>query len=762
MAEEKDKNKEAIMANVAEFQTTLNAIIKDRSCSDKNPFIHNLTNLIYYHIPDYEYLFKYHLLKETVEQILLSPTGESPTGESLLKKLRKKENIKRLLQAEFDKGSGIFTNPTSDAEKNPKILWYICEIFHNFRVETDPEELNVLFNTTFSETASPPPPPSVVHNNNNNNLPIYPTGGTPKDEAEIEDELCFINSKKEREVEQQLLTNNVSKEQILADVDSIINTQVNRVSKYLFIQSKKYSKKQEKRTIHKILHNYEYEYTEDVDDDPTKKDNTPAQEKDTSTQPQPTNSLNEIIKSSITQMFHRPNTSIKIIIIQNIKTYLIGIVKTIISAVKSRANSRYSFCMLLLSLLQDSTIKGYINRIGSSADYLYYLLEYKKLRYKIDLFNKQNTKNNTTETYLDYNKLEVPAFCLCGFIYHYLSTNPTIKPPPFINVEGLANKIEYTNYSLLNSIKTRMFDRIQRYKDFVLSTVPFTISSQTNLGGALTVPKVSDPKKKMSALPNMPFGKKKANTNEISQQVISESITEKTLVPSKFSKYSPINESTKTKTGKYILSIMGVVQNEINNMNFSDSIKIRLNADADDLRSTLLYCIIELVDNTFSDFLNRLFENDMLDVQPIPTPETPPVSAKIPPKEMIISHALYRLFFLKMVKDMNSDENKVSEEILHRAIQMVSDINTGTDNTPNIKNNTTDIARTLLFMRKQKGGGRNRRYTKKRGHTKSRKSKKIRVSMKNRRRSTVHGYTNITSDTRKSQYRGRDRFTRKK
>jgi hypothetical protein len=744
MAEEKDANKETIMANVAEFQTTLNAIIKDRSCSDKNPFIHNLTNLIYYHIPDYEYLFKYYLLKETVEQIL-----RSPTGEPLLENLRKKENITGILQAEFTKRSSIFTNPTSDAEKNPKILWYICEIFHNFRVKTDPDELNMLFKTTFSETA-----PAIVNNNNNNNQTISPTGGTPKDEAEIEDELCFINSKKEREVEQKLLTNNVSKEQILADVDSIINTHVNRVSKYLFIQSKKYSKKQEKRTIHKILHNYEYEYTEDVDDEPTKKDNTATQEE--KNPPQPTNSLNEIIKTSIIQMLHKPNTSIKIIIIQNIKTYLIGIVKTIISAVKSRANSKYSFCMLLLALLQDSTIKGYINRIGSSADYLYYIREYKKLRYKIDLFNKQNTKNNTTATYLDYNELEVPAFCLCGFIYHYLSTHPTIKPPPFINVEGLANKLEHANYSLMNSIKTRMFDRIQRYKDFVLSTVPSTFYPQKDRGGARTIPK-------MPAFPKTPFGKKQAKTNEISEQVISEAITEEAPVPSKFSKYSPINESTKTTTGKYILSIMGVVQNEINNMNFSDSIKIRLNADADDLRSTLLYCIIELVDNTFSDFLNRLFENDMLDVQPIPTPDPPPVSAKIPSKEMVISNTLYRLFFLKMVKDMNSNENKVSEEILRRAIQMVSDINTGTYNAPNIKNNTTDIARTLLFMRKQKGGGRTRRrYTKKRRHTKSRKSKKIRVSMNNRRRSTVHGYTNISSDTRKNQYRGRDRFTRKK
>jgi hypothetical protein len=702
--EEKDSKRVEVMNKVTEFEAKLNGIIQDRSCSTTNPFIKNLADFVYYYIPEYENLFKYFLLSETIKAII------EVSNPDIINDIKQTQNIMLLIKSAFEKKKRLFNNVLSEDEKKPKILLYICEIFDNYSINTDQEVLTEFTNKTFGKNGTIPyeEPPTIESQGTST-----PKGGEPE-EVKVAEEICYINSKKEREIENQLLTDNITKQQISIDVDSIITDQVNRVSRYLISQSKKYSVKQEHKTIEKILNNYTYEYREDVGVSNTATNTSP---------------FVTYMRDTLSDLFKKPNTAFKIITIQSIKTYLINIVRTIVSTLKQNPKPVYSLCLFLLVLLQDSTIKGYINHISSKKEYLFCIREYNKVEYKINNHDKQQSRTPSTYTeYPHYDELETPTLCLCMYIYSYLTRNSSIKPAPFINMESIANKMRHRTVKLYNSINLRFNDIRSSYSNNIesiltaLSTNLFpkppaigqtggikiglpklpSVSKVPNVPGAL-----SAPKKSMFKLPS--FSKKK----EVTPAVESGIDDIKAPVPSEFSKFSPNYEATKLKTGKYIENIKGLVQTKINGMNFSDNIKRRFAADANDLRMTLLYCFFELVDSHFADFLQVLFENDIADVQPIAEPEPNAIASEIAEKENIISAGLYKMFLRKMINDINNSENKINEEILIKYVSMVSEINVSDNsNTQNV----IDISRTLQLMKKQKRGGsvRTIRHTRKR------------------------------------------------
>jgi hypothetical protein len=367
-----------------------------------------------------------------------------------------------------------------------------------------------------------------------------------------------------------------------------------------------------------------------------------------------------------------------------------------------------------------------------------------------------------------------------------LNNNPTIKPPPFINIEGLAKKLEHNTDSMFNSISRGI------RRTFTQSLNPFsTITSNTP-----TLPPTQLKKGGLSL--KLPFGKKTPAEKPVTN------VADKAPLPARISKFSPLNEATRTATGQYIDSIKGALQVKINAMNFSNSIKMRFEADANNLRTTLLYCVIDLFDKSFYMFLNKLFEKDILEERPKPPPEPNAVSAKIPIKDLIVNDVIYRMFLLKMIADINDEKNKVNEEILHKYVTMVSDINSDDidelSNLPSlkatvdatisgsfsdtsaeemasnaarnrnnykginsklIKKNTHDIALALQMKSKQGGSGRanavvSHRGTKKRGRKGIlyRKSKRAKEQSRMRERSMI-----LTRKTHKRHY---SRFTRKK
>lgn len=733
---EKDNKREEVMNKVSEFEKKLNGIIEDRTCSPTNPFVKNVSDLIYYYIPEYEYLFKYFLLNETVKAII------ELSQPDLINEINQTQNISKLLTATFKSNKRLFNSPSTDNDQNPKILWYICEILNNYSVETDSTILNNLKNEFGQNNAT-----STTTNENpssaNGENEIQPPNGGASKEAKEAEEVCFVNSKKEREIENQLLTDKITKEQISIDVDGIITDQVNRVSRYLIDQSKRFNKKQERKIIDEILHTYTYNYNE-IDTGVSEPSNAPP--------------FVSYIQKKLKTIFKKPNTSFKVIVIQSIKTYIINIVQTIITTLKQQTHPIYSLCLFLLVLLQDNTIKGYINRISSTREYLFYVRRYNDVRYEIK--NHEAQRGESGEEYPHYADLETPTLCLCISIYNYLKTDVSIKPPSFINLEGIANKLRHQAVSLFNTFKRRIHKKAVPHTNTnpiapavaaVSNNSLIDVPTIPTVGGAIQMPAMKAPK-----MPSM-FSSNKTKTEQLSEESDINSI--QAPVPSEFSKYSPINQGTKLKTGKYIDSIKGFVQTKINNMNFSDVIKRRFDADANDLRMTLLYCIFELIDTHFCEFLLVLFKNDIADVSPIPKPEPNAIASKIPQKEFIVNDVLYKMFLLKMISDINNPENKLNEEILNKYIYMVSQINTtSSNNTPNIKQNTIDIAHTLQIFESKKSGGGNRSTRKRRPKPTTTTRTKLRKSKKQRYSSRLL----LNSTTRRNRFSTRSRFTRKK
>jgi hypothetical protein len=112
-----------------------------------------------------------------------------------------------------------------------------------------------------------------------------------------------------------------------------------------------------------------------------------------------------------------------------------------------------------------------------------------------------------------------------------------------------------------------------------------------------------------------------------------------------------------------------------------------------------------------------------------------------------------------MISDINNPENKLNEEILNKYIYMVSQINTtSSNNTPNIKQNTIDIAHTLQIFESKKSGGGNRSTRKRRPKPTTTTRTKLRKSKKQRYSSRLL----LNSTTRRNRYSTRSRFTRKK
>jgi hypothetical protein len=123
-----------------------------------------------------------------------------------------------------------------------------------------------------------------------------------------------------------------------------------------------------------------------------------------------------------------------------------------------------------------------------------------------------------------------------------------------------------------------------------------------------------------------------------------------------------------------------------------------MNTDADELRITLLFCVLEMFKgNSFRLILNKLLqENDILK-QPDDTTPTPP-QADPDDSKLIANDVIMNLFLQKLTDDLNNPKNKFSEEVISKYTNLITGLSTP-------KDTKNEIAQALRINIKKTGGG---------------------------------------------------------
>jgi hypothetical protein len=406
-----DNELDKIYDKVAEFSEIFKDAIQDKECMDTNPFIDNLSKYIGNYIPSFEFVFKYHLLFETILSIL-SSTG-SPQ-KSLIEQfnaiyttraakplpLKSMEEIRKIrpdLVVEIlntivispDSTDMTLFNTSPDSpnkvsyDTQKAMLSYIVNILESIKRRTTDTDLTVIYEACF---------------------PKQPSGGVGKDAEKT----CFINTKRDHKLKKTLQKSNVTKLMIKQEVGRVITDEIDKISKLVLheksfnrvlLKSKKPEDKSKikmiKQVKNKLLHNYVF-----------------------------------MIKKNDLKYGDIYAKSFIIQILQNIKLYLISIAKSIV--VKAREHSIYGLNALLLTLLQDNGIKGFFLTIGRTEQYHIYTRELK--HYK-RIQNQQ--------------KVELTAIACLTYIYYNIAINPKIVSSNGIDLERTHNYMKQLNIDLV-------------------------------------------------------------------------------------------------------------------------------------------------------------------------------------------------------------------------------------------------------------------------------------------------------------------------
>jgi hypothetical protein len=368
--------------------------IKNTTCMDKNPFIDNLSEYIGNYIPRFECIFKYHLLLETLSAIRSSNQDKVSL---FLSKTPPPET----------------ENPFSDPQQ--KLILFLSGILKTPGMYISEDELSKIYNDSFSNN----------HESNKVKINIRKLdrqeegkydGGNPNyggvnyknenDEGEEEEEKddvetkCYITTKRINRVKEMFTTDNVSNVTVQRDIGNIINGEIIKISKKVLSEKwfdgqllKPVRNKSQLKLLEKekedLLNNHTYEGKPDSD----------------------------LYSKTLT-----------LNILRNTKLYLIKTAELIVAKATQPSNPDI-LVVLLLTLLQDSTIVGFIKTIQRSEKYTKYYKDF-------------ISEANTSETYIGVDNIIVEWL---KYIYNAINTNPTIKSSGRVDLEYTYNYMKRLN-----------------------------------------------------------------------------------------------------------------------------------------------------------------------------------------------------------------------------------------------------------------------------------------------------------------------------
>ena len=630
-----DTKLEKLLTKVEGFSKIFNDVIQDKSCTDANPFIENVSKYIGNYIPQFEYVFKYHLLVETILSILsvdgspITPVIEIITAEP--KGVYRNNNKTITL---FNNSSSV----SDDVQTQNTIVTYMVNILGNPSKYNTDKELTELYDTCFpGKMAGGKPTPlkmskaalgslkKIVNSNvPSSGIPEIPTAipintdtldtSTPENTADP-DKTCFINTKRDIKLQKTLMKDNVTKLNIKREVGPVITDAIDKLS-HLVLSEKSFdrvllksknpedvSKIQMIKTVkNKLIHDYGFVIKKD---DPK---------------------YGDIYSKSFT-----------IQLLQNIKLFLINIAKSIVSLSKERSEV-YGLHVLLITLLQDNGVKGFIRTIGRSEQYYQYT---KELRYYTQI--------------ADYKpKLERNVIACLTYIFYKLTSNPKIKSTNGIDLKRTHVYMKELNNGLVQ----------QLFK-----------------GGGLT-----DMTSAMSGISSIV-------TPDIANSVVKQPVS---------SYLDPQNRYVETVVKDYVGSVISSVKKKVYTYNVYESVKTRLKTDADELRTSILVCVLEMFNGkSFRVFLTKLLqENDIVNQDP---GKTTRATFDADENQMVGNDIMLKLFLQKLTDELNNPANKFSEEVIGKYANLISEISES-------KDMEDEIAKALQANVKKTGGGRKWRY----------------------------------------------------
>ena len=233
---------------------------------------------------------------------------------------------------------------------------------------------------------------------------------TPENTVDT-DKTCFINTQRDLKLKQTLMKKNVIKFNIKKEIKHVIVDEIDRISDLVLnektlnsvlLKSKNPEDKPKIQTIRtikdKLIHNYVF-----------------------------------VIKKTNPEYGELYTKSLTIQILQNIKLYLINIAKMIVNTAKEQS-ATYGLPMLLLTLLEDNGIKGFLRTIGRNEQYYIYTKELK--RYK-------RTKN--------IPQVELHAVAFLTYIYYYIASTPTLKSSGGVDLKRTHNYMKQLNSGLMQT-----------------------------------------------------------------------------------------------------------------------------------------------------------------------------------------------------------------------------------------------------------------------------------------------------------------------
>ena len=451
---------------------------------------------------------------------------------------------------------------------------------------------------------------------------------TPENPADTE-KTCFINTKRDNKLKQTLLKDNMLKFNIKKEVNRAITDEIDKISQLVLnektlnrvlLKTKNPEDKPKIQTIksikNKLIHNHVF-----------------------------------IVKKDKPEYVELYTKSFTIQILQNIKLYLINIAKTIVNT--SKEHSAYGLPVLLLTLLQDNGIKGFLLTIERSKQYAIYIKElqtYKRIQ--------------------DIQKLELNAIACLTYVYYNIASNPKIKSSSVIDLRRTHTYMQKLNNGL-----------IQKYFPGRSNTDRAT-SRLVNGGTLPGVGSMTDMTSAMSGLANIDSP---ALVNHVVKQKVS-------------SYLDPQNRYVETVVKDYVGSVISSVKKKVYTYDLYKYVKPRMNTDADELRITLLFCVLEMFKgNSFRLFLNKLLQENAILKQPgDATP--PPPQADPDDSKLIANDVIMNLFLQKLTDDLNNPENKFSEEVISKYTNLITGISTP-------KDTENEIAKALRINIKKTGGG---------------------------------------------------------
>jgi hypothetical protein len=333
---------------------------------------------------------------------------------------------------------------------------------------------------------------------------------------------------------------------------------------------------------------------------------------------------------------------------------------------KSKEQSVYGLNALLLTLLQDSGIKRGILTIGRTSQYQIY---------KKELKHYKQTKN--------MHKRELTAIACLTYIYYNIASNPKIEISGRIDLRRTHNYMKQLNSGLF-----------RKYFNGGLK-------SMTDMSSAMS-------------------GMTEMSNPELLNQTVKQPVS---------SYLDPQNRYVETVIKDYIGSVISSVKKKVYTYDVYKYVKPRLSADADDLRTALLVCVLEMFnEKSFRMFLNKLLQDNDILKQPSDNPPSP--ASAVDDNKLVGNDTIYKLFLQKLTDDLNKPENKFSVEVIGKYANLISGIS-------ELKDTEDEIAKALRANVKISGGGRKWGYrssTLKIGYKKSNaKFKTVQNTQKKRR-----------------------------